>query len=300
MGPSSSKRARGRRGASISWKGSREAYGAISTASSSIATIRSPRRTSSATRSPSRLVAHGARRVRPRALALARHVRGDEVQRVQLRVGVRQRRPRLAALVDDQLHVRAPRVRAHPLAPHPHRRDHLLDGELRQRVHRLGRVHDHLVRAPRGHRREQIGAASGRVATVPGLAGRVERGKEVGHHPDCPAGSVGPHPPSGPQRVQLRRRAVLVALGERVLLGVDRVRRERSAARRLGAGSALRPRSSGARSAGPRGSPGMFLGGMRGSGGRARSVLDVVFELRRAAGRGPGGCTCRRGGCRRR
>ena len=47
-------RARGVRGASISWKGRREANGASSTASSSIATIRSPRRTSSATKSPSR------------------------------------------------------------------------------------------------------------------------------------------------------------------------------------------------------------------------------------------------------
>ena len=55
VGPSSWKRARGRRGASISWNGRREAYGAISTASSSIATTRSRSRTSSCTRSPSRL-----------------------------------------------------------------------------------------------------------------------------------------------------------------------------------------------------------------------------------------------------
>ena len=63
------------------------------------------------------VVAHRARRVRPRALALARDVRGHEVQRVELRVRVRQRRAGLAALVDDQLHARARGVRAHPLAP---------------------------------------------------------------------------------------------------------------------------------------------------------------------------------------
>ena len=54
-GPSSSKRAAGRRGTSISWNGTCEAHGASSTASSSIATIRARRRTSSCTRSPSRL-----------------------------------------------------------------------------------------------------------------------------------------------------------------------------------------------------------------------------------------------------
>ena len=73
-GPSSSKRARGVRGAIMIWKGTREAYGTIATASSSIATIRSRRRTSSCTRSPSRLppivrVAYAVKRSRSRAMA---------------------------------------------------------------------------------------------------------------------------------------------------------------------------------------------------------------------------------------
>ena len=46
--------ARERRGAIMSWNGTREAYGASATASSSIATIRLRWRTSSCTRSPSR------------------------------------------------------------------------------------------------------------------------------------------------------------------------------------------------------------------------------------------------------
>ncbi len=50
-------------------------------------------------------VAHRARRVRAGALALAGDLGGDEVERVQLRVRVRQRGAALAPLVDDQLHV---------------------------------------------------------------------------------------------------------------------------------------------------------------------------------------------------
>jgi hypothetical protein len=54
-GPSSEKRATGARGASIRWNGTRAANGHSATASSSIATMRSRRRTSSWTRSSSRL-----------------------------------------------------------------------------------------------------------------------------------------------------------------------------------------------------------------------------------------------------
>ena len=58
----------------MSWNGTREAYGAIATASSSIATIRVRWRTSSCTRSPSRSppivrVAYAAKRSRSRAIA---------------------------------------------------------------------------------------------------------------------------------------------------------------------------------------------------------------------------------------
>ena len=64
--------------------------------------------------------AHRARRVGAEALALARDRGRHEVQRVELRVGVRQRGARLAALVDEQVHVGARRVRAHALAPDLH------------------------------------------------------------------------------------------------------------------------------------------------------------------------------------
>ena len=101
-------------------------------------------------------LAHRARRVGVCALALAGHDGRHEVQRVQLRVRVRQRGSRLAALVDDQLHVGATRVRAHALAPHLHRGGHLLDGQLGQRQHRLRPVDDHLVRA---RRRERVNSS---------------------------------------------------------------------------------------------------------------------------------------------
>ncbi len=71
-GPSSSKRARGARGASISWNGRREAYGAISTASSSIATMRSRAAHLLGDEVAEQALAHRARRVGAGALALAR------------------------------------------------------------------------------------------------------------------------------------------------------------------------------------------------------------------------------------
>ena len=71
-------------------------------------------------------LAHRTRRVGVCALALAGHDGRHEVQRVQLRVCVRQRGSPLTALVDDQLRVGATRVRAHAQAPHLHRVRHLL------------------------------------------------------------------------------------------------------------------------------------------------------------------------------
>jgi hypothetical protein len=101
---------------------------------------------------------HRARRVCAGALALTRDRRRHEAERVQLRVRVRQRGTGLALLVDDQLHIRALGVRAHPLAPDIDREDHLLEGELGERHHGLGSIDDHLVRARRRHRHEQLSA----------------------------------------------------------------------------------------------------------------------------------------------
>ena len=97
-----------------------------------MATMRSRSLTSSWTRSCSRLPPIVRVRVGAEALALARDDGGNEVQRVDLRVGVRQRRAGLAALVDDDVHVgRAVLgVRAHALAPHVERVDDLPDVEV--------------------------------------------------------------------------------------------------------------------------------------------------------------------------
>ncbi len=126
----------------------------------------------------------------------------------------------LAPLVDDQLHVSALGVDPHPLAPHLHRPGQALHRKLGKREDRLGRVHDHLVRALGGHRAEQVRH---------GVAGRLrgiqrQRRIQVRHDPHGPAGRVG-LAAAGAHRVQLGRRAVLVALGERVALHVDRDRR---------------------------------------------------------------------------
>src|ERR1700755_1482303 len=100
------------------WNGIREAYGAISTASSSIATIRSRWRTSAWTRSASRLppivrTAEAPKRSRPRAAG-----GGDKVHGVQRPCVGGRRRARLVALIDDQVPARRVGVRAHPLPPH--------------------------------------------------------------------------------------------------------------------------------------------------------------------------------------
>ena len=105
------------------------------------------------------VAAHRALRVGAEALALAGHDGGDEVQRVDLRVRVRQRRAGLAALVDDDVHVRRAvlGVRAHPLAPDVERVGDLADLEVGQRDDRVGRVDDDLVGAARGRDAEQVG-----------------------------------------------------------------------------------------------------------------------------------------------
>ncbi len=109
VGPSSSNRARGVRGAISSWNGTRPAYGGdqhrvvvdrddpLAPADLLLDQV------------GEQVAAHRPRRVGAEALALAGDRRGHEVERVQLRVGVRQRRAGLAALVDDQVDVGAPR-----------------------------------------------------------------------------------------------------------------------------------------------------------------------------------------------
>ena len=69
------------------------------------------------------VAAHRAHGVGAEALALAGDRGGDEVQRVELRVGVRERGAALAALVDEQVHAggAGAGVDAHPLAPALHR-----------------------------------------------------------------------------------------------------------------------------------------------------------------------------------
>ena len=187
------------------------------------------------------VAAHRALGVGAEALALAGHDGGDEVQRVDLRVRVRQRGAGLAALVDDDVHVgRAVLgVRAHPLAPHVERVDDLADLEVGERGDRVRGVDDDLVRAARRRDGEQVGLGEG----LRRRAARVERRIEVGHDAHAPARGVR-RTAVGAQRVGLRRRAVLVTLEEGILLGVDRVGRRggQAAARPRGAvGSDDRP-----------------------------------------------------------
>ena len=80
---------------------------------------------------------------------------------------MRQRRPGLLALVDDDVDIRRIRVRAHPLAPDRHRRLDLVGLELGQRADRVGRVDDHLVGAERRLRREQVRLAATARERVP-------------------------------------------------------------------------------------------------------------------------------------
>ena len=89
--PSASNEGAGRRGTIRSSNGERDAHGQISSASSSIATRRSRRRTSSVATSPSRCAAHRALVVGGGALALAGDLGRHEAQRVELGVGVLER-----------------------------------------------------------------------------------------------------------------------------------------------------------------------------------------------------------------
>ena len=128
-------------------------------------------------------------------------------------------------------------VDPHPLAPHVHRGRNLLGRrQLAERHHRLGRVDDHLVRAER--RRRPRTDPGWRVARAVRRARGLERRIQVRHHADGPAGRVG-LAAVGPDRVQLGRRAVLVALGERIGLRVE------SAAPAVGAQLAARASGAG-------------------------------------------------------
>ena len=163
----------------------------------------------------------GAVRVGGEALAFARHGRGHERQRVQLRVRVRQRGARVAPLVDDQVRVGGARVGALPLAPDADGCLDLLDVELRQRPDRVGRVDDHLVPARRRLAGEQVRLAAARAERVAGsLALAGQRRVAVRHHAHGPA-------VAGGQSLQLGRRLLLVAGRERVVRRIDRRARGR-------------------------------------------------------------------------
>ena len=184
-------------------------------------------------------LAHRARRVGAEALALARDHRRHEVERVQLGVRVRQRGAGLAPLVDDQLDVGAVGVRAHPLAP---------DLDRRRRPARpvssasdetgCGRVDDHLVRARRGGRREQVGrwrcaAARRRRASAPG----------TGWERRAPSSRACPAPPPWAERVDLRRRASSWPSANGSVCGSIGSARRRPTSRRRGASARSARRS---------------------------------------------------------
>ena len=145
VGPSSSKRACGRRGTSISWNGSARRVG------------RHQHRLVVDRDDPvahphlllhevaEQVAAHRPRRVGAEALALAGDRRRDERQRVELRVRVRERGAALAALVDEQVHAGGVGVGAHALAPARDRGGDLLGGEVGERGHGHGRVDDDLL-----------------------------------------------------------------------------------------------------------------------------------------------------------
>ena len=190
------------------------------------------------------VAALGAVGVGGEALALARHRGGHEGQRVELRVRVRQRGARLPALVHDHVHVRRARVLAHALAPDRHRRLHLLGRQLGQRVHRVGRVHDHLVRAhARAVRRTGRARRGRRPAGRPRARPRPARARGRGSAPRARA--------SRASRARRRPRAARTApagCGPRGRRQRGRPRgrsgrAERDRARRPGAARARRPRS---------------------------------------------------------
>ena len=91
------------------------------------------------------------------ALALARDLGRHEGQGVQLRVGVLERRPRLGALVDDQVHEGGVLgVRRDPRPPGRHRAGELVGLELGERGRVARRVDDHLMRSVGGRAAEEL------------------------------------------------------------------------------------------------------------------------------------------------
>ena len=94
------------------------------------------------------VAAHRARRVGAEALALAGDRGRDERQRVELRVGVRERGAALAALVDEQVHA-GRRRRARASARARPRRSVAICSAVRSasEVTGVGRVDDHLLHA---------------------------------------------------------------------------------------------------------------------------------------------------------
>ena len=109
------------------------------------------------------------------------------------------------------------RVLAHPLTPDRHRRLDLLWFELGERAHRIGRVHDHLVRPERRRAGEEVGLAAPtgkRVVAAVGLPGG-ECGVEIGDHAHAPGAVLA-------QGIELGWGLFLVAGRERVGLAIDR------------------------------------------------------------------------------
>ena len=149
--------------------------------------------------------AHRAHGVGAEALTLAGDRGGDEVQRVQLRVRVRERGSGLPALVDDQVLAGGVRVRSHALAPGVDGEEHLLGRQRREVRDRLGRVDDHLVPAGRG-----LGGGEVRVGVA---LRRLRLGVSAGYL------FATRGPATGCRRCRARRRLILVAGGERVRAG---------------------------------------------------------------------------------
>ena len=136
-----------------------------------------------------------------RPLALASDLRRHEVERVQLRVRVLERRPGLGPLVDDQVQVGGPGVCAHPLAPGGDRRLQALRRQLRERGRVLGGADDHLVDPGRRLGAEQVRLAAGRRPE------RVDRARDAGLHRRPPRADLAAGLGLGQHRVEVGDRA---------------------------------------------------------------------------------------------
>src|SRR3954469_12368075 len=116
---------------------------------------------------------------------------------------------------------------AHPLAPDAKGRLQLFRRKLAQRGDRLGRIHDHLMSTHSRLRSKEprlAPTASKRINVLGGLRTAVcglKRGIEVRNHPHLPARRVGTPTPR-PQRVDLRRGAILMTLEKRIRLRIQR------------------------------------------------------------------------------